>query len=246
MHHRLQLHCLSALLGLAASALPAAAQTLDRFSDGFSQLEVPLMTPAPDGWLHSHTAASVPGGSRSLALRTAPGSLALDWISVDARSHLQSYRVETQTLLVSFGYGQLAPMNLDLSGQSALARDVVWGGAQPSGGSWDAGGLTVTVYANTSNGPGLNPDGSALSAVMRGASVVELPFAAFTVNSTTGQPVNWADVDSLLFVVTENVAGATAAGFGIQSLSAVPEPATWAMSALGLAAMAAWRPRRTP
>jgi hypothetical protein len=252
MHARLRLHCLTALLGLAAAALPAAAQTLDHFSDGFSLLEVPLMTPGTDGWLRSDTAASVPGGSRSLALRTAPGSLALDWISVDARSGLQAYRVDTQALLVSFGYGQGAPMNLDLSGQRALALDVAWGGAQMPGGAWDANGLTLTVYANTSNGPGQNPDGSAFSQVMRGASVVTLPLAAFSLNSTTGRPVNWADVDSLLFVVSEGVVGASAAGFGIQSLSAVPvpEPASWAMCALGLAAMATvanvatWRRRR--
>lgn len=238
MHARFRLRSLSTLLSLAALALPAAAQVLDSFSDGASLLEVPSMTPSADGWLRSDTAASVPGGSRSLALRNAPGSTALAFIESRASDGLQAYRLPTQTLLVSFGYGQLTPMNLNLSGQGALALDMRWGGVQPSVGPWDAYGLTVTVYANTSNGAGLDPDGSSMSAVMRGVSVVELPFAAFTVNASTGRPVNWADVDSLLFVVTENAVGGTAAGFGLRSLSAVPEPGTWALSVLGLAVLA--------
>jgi PEP-CTERM motif len=238
MHARFRLRFLSALLSLAALALPAAAQVLDSFSDGASLLEVPLMTPGADGWLRSDTAASVPGGSRSLALRNTPDSTALAWIQARGSDGLQAYRLPTQTLLVSFGYGQLAPMNLDLSGQSALALDMRWGGVQPPAGPWNADGLTVTVYANTSNGAGLDPDGSSMSAVLRGVSVVVLPFAAFTLNASTGRPVNWADVDSLLFVVTENAVGGSAAGFGLRSVSAVPEPGTWALAALGLAVLA--------
>lgn len=238
MPARFRLRSLSALLSLAALALPAAAQVLDSFRDGASLLEVPLMTPGADGWLRSDTAASVPGGSRSLALRNTPDSTALAWIQARASDGLQAYRLPTQTLLVSVGYGQLAPMNLDLGGQGALALDMRWGGVQPPAGPWNADGLTVTVYANTSNGPGLDPDGSSMSAVLRGVSVVELPFAAFTMNASTGRPVNWADVDSLLFVVTENAVGSSAAGFGLRSLSAVPEPGTWALAALGLAVLA--------
>ena len=65
--------------------------------------------------------------------------------------------METQTLLVSFGYGQLAPMNLDLSGKGALLLDVNWGGASSLSFTYGSGtrfndSIAVAVYGK----PGTN------------------------------------------------------------------------------------------
>ncbi len=221
-------------LALGALALPAQALVIDDFHDGPSTLEVPLMTPDAGGWLQSTTAASVPGGERSLGLKAVAGSTALTWIASTTARHLDAFRLDTQRLYVSWGYGQNAPMNLDLSGQTALRLDLGWGGVQPLAGPWDASGLVVTVYATTSTGAGLNPNGSALSTVLHFGQL-DLPLASFSTNSSTGLPVNWADVDGLLFVVSEaGVPANMAAGFGLNSVSAVPEPASWAPLACGL------------
>lgn len=226
-------------LGASAllAALPAAqALTIDDFRDGNATLEVPAMPLPASGSLQVDTAAGVPGGWRTLSLSPAAGSPALAFISVE-RGSLSAFRLDTQSLYVGFGYGQVAPMNLDLSGQGALRLDVAWAGASTTTG-WDSRALQVTVYATTSTGTGLNPDGSAASAVLTGAAPLDLPFASFTTNSATGVPVNWADVDGLLFVVSERNPGASAAGFGLNAISAVPEPAAWLLwsAALALAA----------
>jgi hypothetical protein len=230
------------------AALPAAqALTIDDFHDGNTTLEVPVMPLPPSGSLQADTAASVAGGWRTLTLSPAPGSSTLAFISVTGGS-LTAYRVQAQNLYVGFGYGQTAPMNLDLSGQSALRVDVSWAGASTTTG-WDGRALELTVYATTSTGAGLNPDGSAAHAALLDASRLDLPFASFSTNSSTGAPVNWADVDGLLFVVSELNPGASAAGFGLSGISAVPEPATGLLwgAALGLAAAGRWRAgRRTP
>jgi hypothetical protein len=233
---------LAAGLWLAAGS-PARADTLDNFSDGRITLETPTMTVGADGWLRADTAASVPGGWRSLALQPRAGSTALAFIGLDSLG-LEAYRVQNQQLYVSFGYGQTTPMNLDLSGQSALRLDVAWAGAATAAGPWDNSGLALTVYATTSNGAGLNPNGSAAQALLRNG-MLDLSFSSFATNASTGVGVDWGDVDGLLFVVNEAIVGATAAGFGIRSLSAVsavPEPSSWALSAMGLAAL--WLRRR--
>lgn len=230
---------LAAALGLAALG-PAGAVMLDDFNDGKALLEFPSMPVPANGWLRADTAASVPGGFRSVALQPLAGSTGLVFIDLDTLG-LTAYRTPTQALYTSFGYGQNAPMNLDLGGQSALRLDVVWAGATTPAGPWDNMALALTVYATSSNGAGFNPNGSAAHAVLRGGSVLDLPLASFSVNSSTGLGVDWRDVDSLLFVVNEAVVGATSAGFGIASLStvsAVPEPATWALLALGVPALA--------
>lgn len=233
-----------ALSACTLLAAPPAAQALiiDDFRDGNATLEVPAMPLPASGSLQVDTAASVPGGLRTLSLSPAVGSSALAFISV-ASGSLSAYRLPTQSLYVSFGYGQAAPMNLDLSDQSALRLDVGWGGAFTSTG-WDGQALEVTVYATTSTGVGLNPDGSAANAVLRGAALVDLPFASFTTNSATGAPVNWADVDGLLFVVSERNLGASAAGFGLNAISAVPEPAAWLLWSAALVLAAARRLHR--
>lgn len=219
------------------AALPAAqALTIDDFRDGGATLEVPAMPLTASGSLQADTAASVPGGWRRLSLSPNSGSSALAFISV-ASGSLTAYRLDTQSLYLGFGYGQSVPMDLDLSGKSALQLDVAWAGVSTSTG-WDDRALEVTVYATTSTGVGLNPDGSAAHAVLAGGARVDLPFASFTTNSATGVAVNWADVDGLLFVVSELKPGASAAGFGLNAISVVPEPAAWLLwsAALVLAA----------
>jgi hypothetical protein len=223
--------------GALLAALPTAqALSIDDFHDGNATLEVPAMPLPASGSLQVDTAASVPGGTRTLSLNPTAGSSALAWISV-ASASLTAFRLDTQSLYVGFGYGQTAPMNLDLSGQSALRLDVGWAGASTRTG-WDSHAFEVTVYATTSTGVGLNPDGSAANAVLTGGALVDLPFASFSTNSATGAPVNWADVDGLLFVVSELRPGASSAGFGLNAISAVPEPAAWLLwsAALVLAA----------
>jgi hypothetical protein len=228
-----------ALLG----ALPAAqAITIDNFRDGNALLEVPTMPVPPSGSLQVDTAASVPGGWRTLSLSPNPGSSALAFIQVD-RGVLQAFRLETQSLYLGVGYGQSVPMNLDLSSQSALRLDAFWGGASIPGG-WDRNALEVTVYATTSTGAGLNPNGSAAQAVLVGASLVDIPFSSFVTNSATGAPVDWADVDGLLFVVNERNPGANSAGFGLMAISAVPEPAAWWLWGTALVIAAARKARR--
>ncbi len=232
-----------AVLGLAACTQAALAFTIDDFSDGRVMLEWPNLPLSPDGWLRADTAASVPGGWRSLALQPQAGAPALTFIGVNA-SGLQAYRVANQQLYVSFGYGQTEPMNLDLGDAAALRLDMLWGGGQYQAAGWNPDALSVTVYATTSNGAGFNPNGSAMTAILHGAQDVHLPLSSFTVNSATGVGVNWADVDSLLFVVSEAAVGLEAAGFGILSVStlpAVPEPATSALLAAGIAALGSLR-----
>ncbi len=225
---------LAALLSVQTPAI-AQALTIDDFSDGNATLEVPAMPLPASGSLQIATAASVPGGWRTLALTPTAGSSALAFMLVDNGS-LTAYRLAPQSLYVSFGYGQSAPMNLDLSGQNALRLDLGWAGASTSTG-WDGRALDVTVYATTSIGAGLNPDGSAARAVLTEGAPVDIAFASFATNSATGTPVNWADVDGLLFVVSERNPGASGAGFGLNAISAVPEPATaW----LGCAALIAF------
>jgi hypothetical protein len=233
----MQAKTILALLLLGALVLPAQALLIDDFHDGFSTVEVPLMTPDADGSLRSSTAASVPGGMRSLGLQPLAGSSALSFIAVEDRGRrLDAMRLGTQQLYVSWGYGQGAPMNLDLSGQAALRLELEWFGAQTLAGPWDARALSLTVYATTSNGVGLNPNGSALSAVLSPTTGawLDLPLASFSTNASTGLPVNWADVYSLLFVVSETGVPAGLAGFGVHAVStvAVPEPAS-AVLALG-------------
>lgn len=53
-------------------------------------------------------------------------------------------------------------------------------------------------------------------------------------------------LSALMGLLTENALGGTAAGFGLGCLSAVPEPAAWALAATGLVVPARRVPRRQP
>ena len=246
-HHTVNLH----YRGLWAIALslwacgPTQALTLDDFESGASELAVPGVPMAPNGAVDLLTPALVPGGTRSLGFIADPQSTGLVFMSV-ARGDLQAYAERSQPLSMSFGYGSSAPMNLDLSALDFLRLDMIWAAAQVGAG-FDTNALEMTIYATTSNGIGLNPDGSAMHTRLKGGVVMDIPFTSFGINAVTGVGVNWADVDGLLFVVSEVKPMARGfAGFGIRSIEVlanpVPEPATWALVGAGLLGMA-W-PRR--
>ncbi len=131
-----------------------------------------------------------------------------------------------QLLSASLSYGLDRPLNLDLSADGLLVLHYWYG--QPH---------QLTVYAWTDSPlAGDNPWGSAISLDVgfRYEDAVALPFASFAVNSSTGRPVNWADVDGLSFVFS----GPTDTGLGLHGISSaalpVPEPASWALLAAGL------------
>lgn len=234
-----------ALSVCAISSTPAQALMIDNFSDGFNALSVPDMPLPASGYLESSTSASVPGGQRYLALQPLATSPALAGMTVAAPFGLTAFRLTSQSLSATVGYGQSSNMNLDLSGQSALRFDSAWAGATLSNGSgWDDKAIVMTIYAFTSNGAGLNPDGSGTRATLSNGTILDVPFSSFSTNSSTGRPVNWADVDSLYVAFSEadgNPAN-TFVGFGLRSISAVPEPNTWALLGAGIALLS-WRRR---
>jgi hypothetical protein len=127
--------------------------------------------------------------------------MALVFMSVQG-GDLQAYASASQPLAMSFGYGSSAPMNLDLSSLDFLRLHMIWAGAQTPMG-YDPKALELTIYATTSNGLGLNPDGSALHTLLIDGGELDIPLSSFSTNSVTGMGVDWADVDGLLFVVSE-------------------------------------------
>jgi hypothetical protein len=228
----------STLEQLAAAALAliaatsASAQTLDSFDGATSGNSVFFEAgPPAQGRLQNLTAASVPGGTRRLQMTpdyqaTGGGSAGLNGFGdLTAFGGGGTYR-----LAFNFAYGTEAPMNLDLSGGTSLRLDVYVGTP-----------LTLVVYASTQTAPGANPDASAVTLALPSLfrQSYDIPLSAFVTNSSTGQPVSWADVDGLAFFV----AGAgpiTDVGdaFWVERLSAVsapvPEPVPAALLALGL------------
>jgi hypothetical protein len=221
------------LLLAAAAQAQAQSLTIDEFDGAFGSQTVYFNTELPGaGTMQSTVAAPVPGGTRRLQLTsdtTAPGSSSAG-LSGSGDLWAFSY-VGSQRLAFTLSYGTQAPMNLDLSGTAALHFDVYY--STP---------VSLVVYASTQTTPGGNPDASAVSLALPAlfAQGVDIPLSAFTTNSATGQPVNWADVDGLsFFIAAEGAMPAAGDGFWVRSLSAapVPEPASALLLAAGLAAL---------
>jgi PEP-CTERM motif len=110
--------------------------------------------------------------------------------------------------------------------------------------------MSLVVYASTQTTAGGNPDASAVSITVPALfrQGLDIPLSSFSINSATGRPVNWADVDGLSFFVSSGGDKPAAGdGFWVTSLSAlpVPEPASALMLAAGLAGLRTMR-RRPP
>ena len=243
MHKHTLIHTASALgialpLSLAAS-LPAAAQSqlIDNFQSGGALLTQNAPHNAA-GFVTDASVASVPGGWRDIAMRS-PGGSAYSFYMVTTTS-FQINRFDAPTIYASLAYGQHTPMNLNIGGQSALFLDMIFAGGAVNSTELPTSNIALTVYAYTSNGAGLDPDGSATSITLPKFDLVTLPFSSFAMNSATGRPVNWSDVDSLLFVFNE--IEPTQANYmvtALRSISAVPEPSSWLLMLIGGVALAA-------
>ncbi len=230
----------SILLACAATA-PALAQgqLIDDFSTGGALLRWDAPIDAA-GFARNSTQAGVPGNVRDMAFHPLPGST--DHWYMSSSGTFQVNRFVGQSLYASLAYGQVLDMNLDLSGQAALRLDMIFAGGAINAIELPTSNLGVTVYAYTSNGAGLNADGSAAFMELPKLDAVEIPFSSFSTNAATGQPVDWADVDSLLIVFSELApTQATYMGLELRSISAepvpqaVPEPAPALLAGLGLA-----------
>lgn len=230
-----------------AAAGSAQAQLIDDFRDGSIGWTWPA-TPLPaSGVFDARMPASVPGGSRYVALQpSAPnGPLPFAQLAAGPRLGVFVQRSGIPALTVSLGYGQDAPLNLDLSGAGALRLQVAFAYTIQYGTGYPGPDpLALTVYATTSRGAGLNPDGSAAEVLLGWNGATDVPFSSFFTNASTGVGVNWGDVDSLLFVVNDTQREAWSAWWRIESISAVPEPSAWAMFGLGGLALLALRRRR--
>jgi hypothetical protein len=239
------LACATLLAALLAAAPAKAAVLIDDFRDGFSAIGVPLSAPpAASNYIGSLTTASVPGGTRELSVAYPVGSTGTS-VLIAGGGLLQATTSTGVNLAASTIYGQLAPLNLDLSGQNAFRLDLRWAGSYvPQTAQFEDDSIILTVYANTSAGLGLNPNGSAFSTRVKGGTVVDLPFASFFTNSVNNVPVNWADVDALGFAFTAGPSNtASFSSFGLASISAVPEPGPAQLLVAGIGVMV-WLMRR--
>ncbi len=128
-------------------------------------------------------------------------------------------------------------MNLDLSAAGALRLDMYL--STP---------MKLVIYASTQTTPGENPDASSMSIDLPELfdQGLEIPLSAFSINSSTGLPVNWADVDGLAFFVSANgpmLKGAYAFWARELSAVAVPEPTSAALLVAGIAGLLGRRRR---
>jgi hypothetical protein len=203
----------------------AQALTIDNFSTGSTGnlfYDGALSAAPASGFLGSTTLAAVTASGPSALIATAsPG----------------------EQLFVSVVYAGLGNMSLDLSGQNAFRFDVPWLGNNLG---TSASPVSLTIYANTIPVPGTNGTGSAINTALTAAGTFDVAFSSFFINSASGVPVNWADVDQLGFAFSGlGPQGLeTLAGFRINSISTVPETDIYTMLATGLALLT-WLTRRS-
>jgi hypothetical protein len=219
----------AAALALAA-VLPSQALTIDSFDGSYTTNLVYFGSGPPvQSVLQRTEAASVPGGSRRTELVADVMATGTSSASLNGEGDLWAFATGAQRLNFNFSYGNLNPMNLDLSGMGAFRLDMYINTP-----------MKLLVYATTETAPGANPDGSAFSVDMPELfrQSFDIPLASFTTNSGTGRAVNWADVDGLAFFLSANgPVGAAGDAFWTSNLVAlpVPEPSSALLMAVGLA-----------
>jgi hypothetical protein len=218
------------LAALALSlAAPAQALLIDDFAEPYHSNYVGYSSGSPGFSIPSSlTAAAVPGGTRRMTLAADPSAAGTAFAAINGGSELWAFSTGAQRLNFTIDYGTESAMNLDLSGSAALRLQMYL--STPT---------QLVVYATTQTTPGANPDGSALSLDLPAMfeQSFDIPLSAFILNSSTGRPVNWADVDGLSFFFSASEAGPYGGdALWAQSLStvAVPEPASAALLAGGL------------
>lgn len=210
----------AAVLALAA-AQPARALTIDSF-DGSNVTNLVYFSSGPpvQSLLQTSASAPVPGGSRRTELVADFTAAGYSNASLSGSGDLWAFAGLGQRLNFNFSYGTRSPMNLDLSGMGLLRLDMYFNTP-----------MKLVVYATTQTSPGGNPDGSAFTVDMPELfrQSFDIPLAAFTTNSITGRPVNWADIDGLGFFLSANgVIAPSGDAFWANGLvalpAAVPEP----------------------
>jgi mono/diheme cytochrome c family protein len=219
----------TALLAAASAGAGASVGTSGMTLDPFFQVQ-PVQY---DGSLPSATvlrtdsASWLSGVTRTLQISPVLGQPGQISMQLGANDVLLMRGSGPQVFAGTLSYGLDAPMNLDLSSQGGIVLDYRFSTPHK-----------LTVYAMSDGAAGESRPGSALTVdigtVFHGT--VLLPFSAFSINSASGLGVDWGSLDTLsLAFSSSSAAGFEAALDGITTVPLpVPEPAAWAMWALGL------------